>query len=283
MAYLELKPLFICSIILNDGGRIPYQKVAEFLRLSISGVRAKIKTLKRHKLARIDRDNNLHLGTYKRFRYVIRHQGHRTYKFLNNGETKNLVRATAISENLERQKHVLFNKILKREFINEYVRNSHNANTVQGFFNNLECPDKLILTDHHARKWKKIVRINWKYLLEKWEKTYYRQMQTRELPDVNPEITLSCQGIARVLGRKAKSTGHYQTRLLIKAGLLKSDGGGYITMPTQSAAVFENMYGMRPDVFSYNYPTRLTRSGFERKYFRRCTNIIATRINTIFF
>lgn len=279
-AYLELKPLFVCSVICSDQGRIPYKKIAEFLRLSVSGTRAKIRTLERYRLVRIDRDKNIILGSYQRFRKVIKHEGKHSYKILNNGDTKEIIKATALTENLNRQKFVLSRKIISYEWFNNTVENSANAKEYLKFS---ECPERII-SKANFRKYKKILGMNWDYELRRWEKVYNERMKQTaiEFPKINTNVTLSRRGIARILGKKAISTGHYQMKKLVAAGLFK-DTGIYITVSDRSPAIYEAMTGQRTDIFSYQYPTLLTHSGLIRKYFRNCTNQLETRVNTIFF
>jgi hypothetical protein len=283
--YLELKPLFISSVIFSSSGKFPYKKIAEFTDQGISTIRKKIQILKRMKLLSFDRDKNLHLAPFSKFREIIKHEGKRTHKLLNNGDAQFYIKNLAIYENLQRQQYRVKKKILERELINIYYERK-----ILDPLSSLKQTDLVVsgcekyFSKNTIRKFSSMIRKNFDSYLLKYQKIYDRQIEQIEpgLPDINPYITLSCKGISKILGRKSVSTGHYQSEKLEKLGILSIDGT-YITVPERSPAVWESLTGHRNDLFAYPYPTRMNRSGFERKYFRRCPNTLKPLVNAMFF
>ena len=118
MVFLQLKPLYVSGVILNDTGKLPYQQIASFLGLSLSGTRGKIQQLKKHKLIYVDRQKNFHLASYKTFVNIFQPQflrRMRKYNYRNVATADQLIKMSAIRENYRKQEHVLKHKIINKE------------------------------------------------------------------------------------------------------------------------------------------------------------------------
>lgn len=286
--FLELKPLFSSGVIFADGDRIPYKKIAEFTGEGISTIRRKITTLKKMKLITIDHKKNICLASLKKLPIVIKatkdpKHYKRKYFLLNNGDTQFTIKNVAIYENLKRQEHRLFIKIYQKELQEILIQRERLDN-----INSNGKPKQLsrceqYFTKGQLKRIRKSVRNNYDQLKRKYQNIYDRQIQQLNFgfPEINPNITLSCKGLGNVLG-VSPSSGFYQMKQLAARGLIYYEGN-YSLIPEKSPAIFEDICGIRSDVFSYVYPTRKTISGKIRKYFINKPNTIKPLENAIFF
>lgn len=284
--FLELKPLFISGVIFAHEGKLPYRKVADFIGEGISTIRKKIAILKRLKLIHFDRDKNLHLAKYDRLREILKHEGKRKYKLLNNGETQYTVKQIAIYENLKKQEYRVRKKILERELTTIYYERKMldpiNSNRVHPA--NISKGCEQYFSKNFIRKYSRQISKYFTQYQRKYQNVYNIQVQQLavQYPALNPQITLSYSGIARVLNRKSKASGVYQYRALAMRGYLDATKT-YLRIPETSSAIYESLTGLRRDIFSFRYPTRQTRSGLVRKYFRNAPNTVVTLTNATFY
>lgn len=302
--FLELKSLFVNSIIFAESRRLPYAKIATILKLSQANVRNKIKTLNKLELVIIDDDRNINLSKYKtlaeafgsksrRKRTVIKSD--KQYKkgdfsflqVLNPQEQKQkyiltaeqAVRAVALQENFKRQEHAIKTKIINKE-IKNIVAESQIA---QNLINSRGCCASIeseVRNMSKQRKNKLKKCIDYDQALEKQKRLYEKQIQQVALgkPFINPNVSLSCAGTAFLFGGSGiASTGHYQQRRLAQAGLIGINA--MYMLIDDGNAVNEQNDGTRGDVFSYKYPSR--RDGWQRKYFIRMPNEIIINQNQI--
>jgi hypothetical protein len=308
--YLELKPLFRSGVIFNESGRIPYKKIALFIGEGESTIRKKLSNLKRLGLISIDKKKNISLATLNKLpeilkispSYILTEKSKRIrkfleykkiykqkYKLLNNGETQYTIKQIAIYENLNRQKYALGRKILERELLNYFYSGDPldnlktNGSKPKNF---TEC--ERLFPRKFIKRFKKQIRENFPEYQAKYKRIYDSQILQREFkfPDLNPNITLAYSGIAKVLNRKAKSTGSYQVSKLLERKYI-SAFREYEKIPARSPAVWESITGMRRDIFSYKYNARrsdpVSYSGRIEKFFRRCPNSIETLTNSTFY
>jgi hypothetical protein len=129
-----------------------------------------------------------------------------------------------------------------------------------------------------------MIKRNLPAYLAKWEKIYDRQILQLEFkyPDINPELTLSCKGVARVLNRKAQSSGHYQSQKMQALNLLQL-ARTYQHIPEQTPAQYESLIGLRSDIYSYMYNQRKRATGRARLYFRSLPNLIKPIEDAFFY
>lgn len=301
--FLELKPLFISSVIFSENGNYPYKKISLFLREGLSTTRKKIAILRKLKLARFDKNKNLVLSNYSRVLEILKIEKNFTtikfdrergknfeiktykrkkYKVLNNGGTQFAIKQIAIFENLNKQKHRVIKKIISKELQQMIIDRNLDPQDSKSLPNFKDC--EKTVSKSLVRRYKKFLLKDFDLLVAKYSKVYDAQSQQLafDFPDLNPRVTLSCNGIAKVLNRKSKSSGYYQSRKLVNAGLMTTERN-YKTIENQSPAIYESMYGIRSDVFGYYYPTRDTNSGRVKKYFVNLPNTIRTNEKTLFF
>jgi hypothetical protein len=297
--WLEIKPLFISGVIFSHEGKYPYHKLAEFIGEGVSTIRKKIAILKRMKLLRFDRDRNLHLASYEKLREIFKHHTKRKYKLLNNGETQFTVKQVAIYENLKRQEHSLEKKIFRSEL--RKILEEQNLDPINSQRLSITTDCEKYFSRNFIRKFKKSVHLRMDVLRKKYENIYDRKILQLAFgfPEINPDVTLSAQGIARVIGRKARSSGTYQMRKLERLGYMYHER--VYAEIADSPAIMESLYGFRSDIFSYKFPTRINRKTGEvlcgrkpvdssridsrgniRMYFRNCTNKLTLREDALF-
>lgn len=289
--YLELKPLFNSGVIFADGGKLPYKKIADFIKEDISGIRAKIKTLKKLGLVYFDK-KNICLVSIKKLPLVLKltkdeNFYNKKHYLKNNSKAQFTVKQLAIYENLKKQEFVLFRKIYLKELSNEYfeLNKLDNKNSNKNFY--LTC--ERFFSKAFLKKFKKSIRNNYDALKKKYQTIFdiqILQIQQGEInltyPEINTNVTLSYNGVSRIMGRTSKYSGRYQLGQLVKFGYIEV-WGGYKKVSICPAIQEQDIYGVRSDMFSYRYPTKKTSSGLIRKYFRNCTNELQTVDNAIFF
>lgn len=293
LVFLQLKPLYVSGVIMNDAGNLPYQKIASYLGLSLSGVRGKIKQLKKHKLIRVDNDRNFHLASYKTFVCLFKDQFLRRmkkYTYRNVANADMLIKASAIRENYRKQEYVLKHKIINKEIYGTVNAQVDRIKQPEGLHNSSfqshnDCrmgAQRTDLSQTAIRKIRKSILQGYDYLLHKQKQTFLKQMEQVEfgLPSINPYVTLSCAGLGRLFGTTG-SAGHYQQQKLIKAGVIDVKAH-YEKIDANTSAVYENRCEMRQDVFSYNYPVKRSRTGRQDKFFMRLPNLMAVNINFIY-
>lgn len=292
LVYMQLKPLYVSGVILNDAGKFPYTHLAKYLGLSVSGLRGKIKQLKKHKLIRADKDKNFHLASYQSFVSLFRPQFLRRmkkYVFKNVAVADMLVKTAAIQENFRKQNYVLKRKIIQKEIYGtvnapvDRIKQPEGFNSSHSSINDChQGPLRTDLSKSAIRKIRKIILQDYENILHKQKVIFLDQMEQIEfgLPKINPYVTLSCIGLGRLLG-KGGSSGHYQQRKLVKSNLVTVKPH-IQKIQAVSAAVYENMNQVRSDVFSYQYPVKRGRISKEAKFFLRLPNLMNLNFNFIY-
>lgn len=292
IVFLQLKPLYVSSVIINDAGNLPYLPIAKFLGLSFSGLRGKIKQLKKLKLLWVDDNKNIHLASYKTFvskfkPQFLRRMKKYTYKNIASGDM--LIKVSAIRNNLRKQSYVLKHKIINKEIYGTVNAPMDRIKQPEGVNNSSfpysDCHKGPKLTDMSQtaiRKIRKVLMNDYDNLLHKQKQVFLKQMEQIEfgLPHINPYITLSCDGLGRLFGITG-SSGYYQRQKLVKASLVTCKDN-YHKINSASPAVYENMNNMRDNVFSYNYPVRRSITGKENKFFMRLSDIVTINLNFIY-
>lgn len=302
--YLELKPLFNSGIIFASAGKIPYAKIAQFVGEGVSTVRRKITILIKLKLVTIDKNKNLQLCSLNKLPKLLKlstdeNKYKKKYKLLNNEKSEFTVKQIALFENLARQEHQLFRKIFLKELAEEFFTKKHigaqewvkelNAELLDKQNSNRNNPKFYLTCERYFSKkflklFRKQIRENFEFLKQKYKRVYDTQILQLSFgfPALNPNITLSYNGLAKIWNYKTKSAAHYQVLKLAERGLIDVTGN-YSLIKEQSPAVYESMCGMRADIFSYVYPTRKTLNGKARKYFRNQPNTVKPLVNATFF
>lgn len=278
--YLELKSLCTASIVFNQRGNIPYERIREFTGESFTTIRNRIRVLKKLSLCWFTPDKDLRLATFDHFRTVIEIRTRRTHKLKNNSETKTNLKALAIYENLEKQQYIVKKKIFQRELLEMKIARTLDPVNPTPSTNARDCQQKF-WSPAYLRKFRKHFESSWEFYKRKYERIYNYEIQQTAMgfPSINPEVTLSCNGTAKVCGLTSKSSGHRVQSELQRSGLLTKTGA-YIIIPERSPAIFEQHHmKIRTDLFGYKYRTR--REGKVTKYFRTCVNQLFPDLSTI--
>lgn len=293
IVFLQLKPLYVSGVIMNDAGNLPYQKIATYLGLSLSGVRGKIRQLKKHKLIRVDRDKNFHLASYKTFVCLFREQFLRRmkkYTYRNVASADMLIKTSAIRENFRKQEYIVKHKILNKEIYGTVNAQVDRIKQPEGFNSSFQSNQndcrmgvgRTDLSQTSIKKIRKLIMQDYDNILHKQKQVFLQQMEQVEggLPFINPYVTLSCAGLGRLFGLTS-SSGHYQQQKLIKSGVIDVKAH-YERIAAHVPAVYENRENMRQDVFSYNYPVKHKRNGREEKFFLRLPNLLNVNLHFIY-
>lgn len=318
MVFLQLKPLYISGVIMNDGGKLPYQAIAKFLGLSLSGTRGKIQQLKKHKLIHVDREKNFHLASYKTFVNIFKPQflrRMRKYNYRNVAPADQLIKISAIRENYRKQEHVLKHKIINKEIygtVNAHVDRIKQPEGVQNssFQSTNDCrlgakqtesfpqQPKTIPGSKHAltefrtnsgrlnkfgRMKRKMILQDYENVLHKHKRIYLEKLEHIQngYPDINPYVTLSCAGIGRLFGTGA-SSGHYQRQHLANANLITIKDGGHLKIFPVGMDTREELQREGGNVFHYNYPMKRASTGREDKFFLRLPDNLDINLNFIY-
>lgn len=119
--YLQLKPLYISGVILNDFGKYPYHRISKILNVSDKAVRYKLKKLKEIGLIHYDTNKNLCLHSYKSFYEYVTGQPYEykkriKCKYYQNKGINEILRIIAIQDNFKRQDFVIQNKSIKKHY-----------------------------------------------------------------------------------------------------------------------------------------------------------------------
>lgn len=297
MVFLQLKPLYISSVIMNDGGKFPYTLMAHYCGISVSGLRAKIKQLKKYKLLYTDKNKNIHLASYKTFVNIFRPQFLRRmkkYVYKNVASADMLIKISAIQENLRRQEYVVKRKIINKQIFT-IDKNTVNAQKdrikqPEGIFFQVQndCPRTIYGTDLSKtaiRKIRKTFLKDYDNLLHNQKRLYLENLEHVEngFPEINPYVTLSCAGVGRLFGINA-STGHYQRQKLAKANVLsvKEAVTPFLKIMPVSQDGQEELHRQGCNVFSYNYPVKRGIRGMEEKFFMRLPDNLSVNLNFIY-
>lgn len=279
--WLEAKPIYKSGVIVPDGEKMPYKRLAAFYGCSETCIRNYIRALKKLKLIEVMPNKAIRFVAYQQFADIFG-GAFRKYKLKNNTrEAKNTVRYVALCENLKRQDYRRINKATQLEFFNEheYVFSRREQRTWKNDLNKYACP-----ANADRSMWKKLRRVtvkNWDSIAAKHERTFLHLMQQRdEMVYLNPHLTLSCGGGAKLIGRGAKSTGHRWFKQMQESGVFKYTPS-YLQIGERSQAIWEQRAGMRSDVFGFNYPQR--GGGYKAGWFINRASIVQADISHVQF
>lgn len=277
---------------MNDAGKMPYAKIAAYLGLSISGIRGKVRQLKKHRLLNVDRDKNFHLASYKTFVSLFKEQYLRRmkkYVYKNVADADMLIKTSAIRENFRKQEYVLKNKILNKEIYGTVNAPVDRIKQPEGFADSTiqsnDChmgAKRTDLSQTAIRKLRKMLMKDYDNILHRQKQTFLQQMEQVEygLPYINPYVTLSCAGLGRLFGTGV-SAGHYQQQKLQGSGVVTVKPH-YERIDAHIPAVYEKQSEMRSDVFSYMYPVTRGQFSKKEKFFLRLPNLMNVNLNFIY-
>lgn len=237
--FLSLKPLFKSSVIFNQDQKIPYNKLANFLNISHSGLRFHLTRLKDLKLIRVSKNKNITLASYKTFCNLF-NVGTHTYKhkyyFQNNTDLKTFIKSIVYAENLKKQDYTILKKLCYicsklelSDFVNgksaelDDILLQYNIDCELEYMQGIDKYQEPKYIKHH----KKFILKHFDYLKERYQERYEKDIEQKyhiindryyERNLFDPQTTLSCTGFARILNRKSKSTGLYQERKMFESG-----------------------------------------------------------------
>lgn len=199
--FYGLKFIYVGGIIINITGR--YDEIASKLGISQNNLRGKIKTLL--ELGLVKREGrNLWFAGFNQIGKTLQTKSKKSYKigYTNVKALETIIKALAIENNLERQRHKV-----KEKIVNEELRR----------YGKIEA--KTI-----RNKIKKYIRKNILFYSEKYQKRVSSKSKNFfSKPKLNTDISISRMGIADMMGRISKSTGSRLVRKMKALNLLESD------------------------------------------------------------
>lgn len=237
--FLELKPLFVSSVIHNDNGTIPYNIMARYVGYSYSGFRQHFNVLKKLNLAYVDEDRNVHLSSYHDLKLIFCNaKKTKTFKIQNKYDVFHLLKAIAIHENLEQQKTAFDKKLSRKLALNQLTelaegpyckKDTYDGLPKQiGFYN---AWNNFILTNETnayleevADRFKKRVNKHKDWFLKEERGTYKQNYLYKDPKEdqncINPFFSVTTTKTAEILNRKSASTGYYQQKILESMNLI---------------------------------------------------------------
>lgn len=294
LVFEQMKDLYVSGVIKNENGNLPYQSLAKYLKLSVSGLRGKIKQLKQYELIRVDKNKNIHLASWRRYVSIFRPQKFRTVKkdvYPNIAPADQVKKGALVANNFRAQEYMIKKKILDSEIKilvgapkdrltypdAEGTPLGRGNSTPDGCSqsNNYIPGSKAWHTRPRHKKHSKPIRRLRAELMKDYDKLLwrYRQYYAEELetietgyPAINPHITLSCAGVGRLLGI-GTNAGYYQRSKMVSAGVLSiQSNSNYAKVLPVTPDTLQTINESGGNVFSKRYPTRRGNSGFTEKF-----------------
>jgi hypothetical protein len=273
--YLELKPLFYNSLIKDY--RANYQELSEYLGIGNSTFRSYINRMVNMGLAK-KQGNHLILASWRDFRDLFSIETRKIHKVDNGYQMGLIIRVLAIDYNLKKQDWKFWRKYFIEDQYNRYCEGELAKFRTHGQKIALETKERFAkdLLDKIERKkvWKEVFRqfkedpYNLGKAVQRSLKEYSRGA---DIPSMNPAITLSCRGIAKIFGRRTAGAGFYWSRKLEIADLL-------IVHPISIRSNDKVMARQNLEEISLGaYSRKIQRNG-KKVYFQRLCNQIACLI-----
>lgn len=199
--FYGLKFIYVGGIIINITGR--YEEIADRLGISPNNLRGKIKTLIELGLVKKE-GRNICFAGFNQIGKTLETKSRKSYRisYTNVKALETIIKALAIENNLERQRHSVKEKIVKEE-LRRYGKIE--AKTIRN-------------------KIRRYIRKNISFYSEKYHKRVSsKSKSTFSKPKLNTDISISRMGIADMMGRISKSTGSRLVRKMKTLNLLESD------------------------------------------------------------
>lgn len=273
--YCELKPLFYDGQIHQAKSR--YNEISEYLGIGNSTLRLYLKRMLERGLITY-KGKHLQLCSWKQFfdLYSLNYYGGKSFFYIENrGETQNRIRAIYCKNNTEKQKYKFWQKFfiseLHKDHVNETFRREiatiatttrSNPDTLQRFTERML--DKLRGNKQFRRYYNKFK--DDPHNLFKAFQIAIKEMEIgNDIPTNNPFFTLSCQGVARVLGKRSRSVGHYWEQKLKEAGMIQIQA----TTIRSTASAYNRQFweGISLGVYKKRW-----KSGNQYSYFQNLSN-----------
>lgn len=234
----QLKSIYVGGIIFD------YKKQLDVIADSFGYSKRKlidyIKMLKEESLAVEDNNGRLSLRSSK---YIAQHfglgqTGFHKIKKSDLADIETYIKALALQENLKTQEYNLEAKVMQKEI-----------KAKVGIIN------PAALNAAADRRMRKAMRNSMPELIKNQQERYIQAITTFQKPEDNifPFITLSRQGIAKVVNRKSKSTGHRLAKKMVKLGYIADKAVSYSAGSytwTEYNLLQENVLAYNP---SYTY------------------------------
>lgn len=208
----QLKSIYVGGIVLD------YKKQLDVIADSFGYSKRKltdyIKMLKEENLAVEDNNGRLSLRSSKHIAqyFGLGQTGFHKIMKSDLADIETYIKALSIQENLKTQEHNLHAKIMQQE-----------VKAKVGIIN------PAALNPAANRRMRKVLRNSMPELIKNQQERYIQAITTFQKPedDIFPFITLSRQGIATAVSRKAKSTGHRLAKKMIKLGYITDKAVSY--------------------------------------------------------
>lgn len=295
--FLELKPLFRSSVILNDNGKLPNNKIAEFAIKGNREIWDYIQELKELKLIKVDIHKNYHLSSLLYLKNLLnkgKSRNIKTLKYGNNFNSYRLVEAVAFFENLTAQDceyrrkvnldlsvqhlaNLQLSKYSKKRMNDQEKKASYELFTDRERITLYEKALKDYLNTGKSNAYLNVLSTRFNKRLEKRfceitdsKKKAFLRKYASEKPkpnEINPFTMLSIEKIALMLG-KSKSGAYVILRKLEALGFINVQK---LTVRTNSSRAYE--YGFNNNLYE------VVNDKGEKQNIKRKTYNIAERPN----
>lgn len=199
--FYGLKFIYVGGIIINMTGR--YKEISDKLKISPNNLRSKIKTLIEIGLIKKE-GRNIFFSGFNQIGKTFNTKSNKSYRisYTDVKALEIIIKALAIENNLEKQRHKVKEKIIKEE-LRRYGKIE--AKTIRN-------------------KIKKYIRKNILFYSERYHKRVPSKSNNIFSENkLNTDISISRLGVAGLLGRVSKSTGSRAVNKMKNLNLLESD------------------------------------------------------------
>jgi hypothetical protein len=205
--WLLLKIPFYNGIIKNISKRRTRNQLAEWLDISDKTLRTRLDWIVNNNLARLEY-GHLHLASKDvlRKKYGIRNNKCLKITIHDTTLIKEVAQTIAIERNFTKQIHAL-----KKRIFGDWIKENYDVNAEH-------------LSDSEHRRCKRMfASVNKTELIKKYSHRYIGKLfnsPEERFSAINPTVTVGCWKLSKLIGRQARSTGHYQSVLLQDKGLI---------------------------------------------------------------
>jgi hypothetical protein len=259
--FYQLKSLYKGGVIINYTSR--YSDIANEFNISVSKLRNYIRVLLKKGWVKKENKNMILMSK----RYIS--EGFNISKYCYKIKTtelcnlENIFKALAIQENYNKQEHLLKKRLIKKILLKETEGETCSSKGLKKLESNI----------------KKRVTNN----LEDLKQTEYLRFEENPVDSIkkkliNPFITLSRKGVAKLLGRKSKSSG-YRNITKLKKNNLVDDQMNYLLIAKDIS--YNEYINLRYDYLSNGY--YITYNKYDNKVYLRLANLIYLKTNLFLF
>lgn len=263
--WLELKTFYYNGQLVQ--ARQHAEEIAHTLGISTRNYRTQIGRLKNLGLLRFDEQGTMYLSSWQSFFsvYGINRPGRFHFYRLKNDlarDCENLLRVFAIKENFKKQEHKIesnsFEKNLKykQQFpilqqLDQVNRANIPSEDKERISRDLYRQIEVIGNADFSQQYTLRTKAKKQGLLTQWlreyERAFYRdRLKFNHIHEVNFDVTISCERVARLYNLKSKASGHYWEKKLAAFGFMKIERRA-VLLDKENSSVMRLIWTMKED------------------------------------